>query len=55
MSGVFKRAALVSTGVVLGMAIVAAVGALRHRPPKIDAYPTPPPPVHGERAPDPRA
>ena len=51
MAGLFKRTLVVSAGVVIGMAIVAGFGPLRHWLVKSDGRPAPPP-VQGERAPD---
>ena len=52
MAGFIKRTLVAATGVVLGMAVVAGLGPLRHA---LGASETPPPPpAKGERAPDTR-
>ena len=54
MAGFFKRMLVVVAGVVLGMAVVAGIGPLRHLLAKNAERPAPQP-LQGERAPDIRA
>ena len=53
MAGLFKRTLVAAAGVVLGMAVVAGIGPLRHLLAKNAERPATPP-LQGERAPDTR-
>ncbi len=54
MAGLVKRTLVAAAGVVLGMALVAGFGSLRHRAAR-DVEPRAPAPLKGETAPGDRA